>query len=59
MMRARRRGIENVSYYAQDATTVNVEGVDVVVALHACGALSDVALGHAVSQGAGFVICPW
>lgn len=59
MMRARRRGIENVRYHAQDASTIDVEGVDVVVALHACGALSDVALGHAVSQGAGFVICPW
>jgi len=59
MMRARRRGIENVSYKAQDATTLNVEGIDVIVALHACGALSDVALGHACSQGSGFVICPW
>jgi hypothetical protein len=58
MMRARRRGIENVRYNAQDATTLDVAGVDVVVALHACGTLSDVALGHAVSQGAGFVICP-
>lgn len=59
MMRARRKGIENVRYNAQDATTLNVDGVDIVVALHACGSLSDVALGHAVSQGAGFVICPW
>lgn len=59
MMRARRRGIENIRYNAQDATTLNVEGVDVVIALHACGTLSDVALGHAASQGAGFVICPW
>ena len=29
-----------------------------MVALHACGGLSDVALGHAVCQGAGFVITP-
>ena len=58
MMRARRRGIDNVRYNAQDASTLNVEGVDVVVALHACGTLSDIALGHAVSHGAGFVICP-
>ncbi|KAL3784756.1 hypothetical protein HJC23_003508 [Cyclotella cryptica] len=58
MMRARRRGIENVRYNAQDATTLDLAGVDIVVALHACGTLSDVALGHAVSQGAGFVICP-
>lgn len=59
MMRARRSGIDNVKYNAQDASTLDVEGVDCVVALHACGGLSDVALGHAVSQGAGFVICPW
>jgi len=58
MMRARRRGLQNIQYDALDATTLNVTGVDVVVALHACGALSDVALGHAVCQGAGFVICP-
>ena len=58
MMRAMRRGLENIRYDAKDATTLDVSGVDVVVALHACGALSDVALGHAVSNGAGFVICP-
>lgn len=29
-----------------------------MVALHACGALTDVAMGHAACQGAGFVICP-
>ena len=33
-------------------------GVDIVVALHACGALSDVAFGHASVHGAAFVICP-
>jgi len=32
--------------------------VDIVVALHACGHLSDVALGHAVQNGADFCICP-
>lgn len=58
MMRARRRGLQNIKYDALDATKLDVTGVDVVVALHACGALSDVALGHAVCQGAGFVICP-
>lgn len=58
MMRAKRRGLGNIRYDAQDATTLDVAGVDVVVALHACGTLSDVALGHAVNQGAGFVICP-
>jgi hypothetical protein len=28
------------------------------VALHACGALTDVALGHAVLKEASFVVCP-
>lgn len=58
MMRAKRRGLQNIQYTAVDATVLDVEGVDVVVALHACGALADVALGHAASQGAGFVVCP-
>lgn len=31
---------------------------DVVVALHACGHLSDIALNHAVHRQAGFVIVP-
>jgi len=58
MMRAKRRGLQNIRFDALDATTLDVSGVDVVVALHACGALSDVALGHAACQGAGFVVCP-
>ena len=57
-MRAMRRGLGNIRYDAQDATTLDVSGVDVVVALHACGALSDVALGHASREGAGYVITP-
>lgn len=57
-MRARRQGITNIKFEARDATTFPFDDVDVVVALHACGALSDVALGHATCQGAGFVICP-
>ena len=32
--------------------------VDLVVALHACGALSDVAVAQAVRHKAGFVVCP-
>ena len=32
--------------------------MDIVVALHACGHLSDVALAHAIQHEAGFVICP-
>jgi 2-polyprenyl-3-methyl-5-hydroxy-6-metoxy-1,4-benzoquinol methylase len=58
MMRAMRRGLENIHYAAQDATTLDVSHVDVVVALHACGALTDVALGHAAKHGAGFLIVP-
>lgn len=58
MMRAKRRGLQNIQFNALDATKLDVTGVDVVVALHACGGLSDVALGHAVCQGAGFVITP-
>ena len=58
MMRAKRRGLQNIQYTAIDATMLDVKGIDVVVALHACGALADVALGHAASQGAGFVVCP-
>ena len=57
-MRAMRRGLGNIRYDAQDATTLDVSGVDVVVALHAGGAVSDVALGHAAREGAGVVICP-
>ena len=43
MMRAKRRGLENIRFDAMDATKVDVQSnKDVVVALHACGALSDV-----------------
>ncbi len=43
MMRAKRRGLENIRFDAMDATMVDVQSnKDVVVALHACGALSDV-----------------
>ncbi|KAL7453318.1 hypothetical protein ACHAWC_004994 [Mediolabrus comicus] len=59
MMRARRHGLENIRFDAMDATKVDIQTKkDLIVALHACGALSDVALGHALCQGAGFVICP-
>ena len=33
-------------------------GIDLVIALHACGSLSDVAIALAVRNGAGFVVCP-
>ena len=70
MMDAKRKGL-NVRYGVGDASSgSNVAGLlrseegesnsnyDVIVALHACGALSDVALGHAVVNKAGFVITP-
>ena len=47
----------SVSYEVGDASTVAVKA-DIVVALHACGALTDVSLGHAVANNASFVICP-
>ena len=61
-LRSERRNLSHVVTYAvADASTVDLSqcgDVDLVVALHACGVLTDVALGHAVSQQAAFVICP-
>jgi Methyltransferase domain len=50
-----------VQYTVADASRVDLlsnERVDLVVALHACGALSDVALGHAAVHEACFVVSP-
>jgi Methyltransferase domain len=50
-----------IQYTVADASTVDLRDygqVDLVVALHACGALTDVALGHALCHQAAFVICP-
>lgn len=48
--------------FVKFASTDNVSGenhcVDMVVALHACGNLSDLALDYAVNQNAGFLVCP-
>ena len=58
MMRSKRLALASpVEFFVGDASQFESE-TDVVVALHACGSLSDVALGHAVNHGAGFVICP-
>ena len=61
-LRTERQNLSHVVTYAvTDASTVDLGqygDVDLVVALHACGVLTDVALGHAVSQQAAFVICP-
>mmetsp|Transcript_6403 Transcript_6403/g.13042 ORF Transcript_6403/g.13042 Transcript_6403/m.13042 type:complete len:915 (+) Transcript_6403:246-2990(+) len=69
----RRRSIASgleVSYWIGDASTLNdvrnvddvedlsFKNADIVVALHACGVLTDVALGHATCMNASFVICP-
>ena len=66
--RARRLGTANIGFFHGDASRSDLEGlfadgcdgdgVDLVVALHACGALSDVALAQAVNSGAGFVVAP-
>lgn len=58
-MRAKRLQVP-VDFVHADAASHSLDDVkaDVVVALHACGHLTDVALAHAVQRGAGFVICP-
>jgi len=57
-MKAKRLNVP-VNYQVADASSVGLDvNADVVVALHACGHLSDVALAHAVHRDAGFVICP-
>jgi 2-polyprenyl-3-methyl-5-hydroxy-6-metoxy-1,4-benzoquinol methylase len=65
---AKRKGLMNVHYGVGDASSTSEVAklvmnetnpqYDIIVALHACGALSDVALGHAVSNEASFVITP-
>ena len=71
--KAKRLKLNNVQFQTADASNLeltssslpgaeeNQDGsidVDIVVALHACGHLSDVALGHALYHRAGFVIVP-
>eukprot|EP00980_Cylindrotheca_fusiformis_P029446 scaffold23476_cov125-Cylindrotheca_fusiformis.AAC.14 len=49
-----------VNFQLADASSSDLDVIkaDVVVALHACGHLSDIALAHAVNRDAGFVIVP-
>lgn len=56
MMQSKRLGLP-VKYSVGDASQFT-DRMDVVVALHACGTLSDVALSHAANHGASFVVCP-
>jgi hypothetical protein len=65
-MDAKRRNLSNIQFGIGDASQQssldtllpNGSKYDVIVALHACGGLSDVALGHAVANQASFVITP-
>jgi hypothetical protein len=60
-MRSTRLDLSNsVKYKACDASAIDFSkgDFDIVVALHACGALTDIALSHAVENKAAFVICP-
>lgn len=59
--RARLRGaLQNLHFVAGDASELLRTGafgrVDIIVGLHACGALSDVILGDAVVHGAAFAV---
>lgn len=59
--RVAKQQLENVYFKVGDASSTCLdepeERPDVVMALHACGALSDVALGIAARHGASFCIC--
>ena len=58
VMRSKRLQLP-VQYTVGDASQASFHGdIDIVVALHACGALTDVAMGHAAANNAAFVICP-
>jgi hypothetical protein len=49
------------SHFVQDPPTFlssDLPPVDLVVGLHTCGDLSDLALTYAKAAGAGFVVCP-
>lgn len=50
-------GLSNVHYHCGDLTQYS-EAFDVGVALHACGAASDLVLEACVRAGARYVVCP-
>lgn len=59
--RVSKQQLENVRFRVGDASSASLDEPeqkpDVVMALHACGVLSDVALGIAARHGASFCIC--
>jgi len=57
--RASAAGLENLSLFCGDASSIykNPPAVDIVMALHACGGLSDVALHIAAAAGASALVC--
>ena len=51
--------LSNLRFIEGDAAQLAADGVlpcDIATGLHACGALSDVIIGHAVQQGAAFAV---
>ena len=55
--RAHDAGLRNVSFACADARTVEMDGVRLLVALHACGGLSDLALELAARCGCAALVC--
>lgn len=55
--RAAIAGLPNARFQTADATALSGDGTALLVALHACGGLSDVALRLAASWGASCLIC--
>lgn len=50
--------VGDASVIAHEENGVDHEAIDLVVALHACGTLTDIALYRALYHNAAFVICP-
>eukprot|EP00933_Yihiella_yeosuensis_P083249 TRINITY_DN97441_c0_g1_i1.p1 TRINITY_DN97441_c0_g1~~TRINITY_DN97441_c0_g1_i1.p1 ORF type:complete len:171 (+),score=35.27 TRINITY_DN97441_c0_g1_i1:531-1043(+) len=58
--RAIQKGLQNLHFIKGDASSASFSDAsrpDIVVALHACGTLSDVAMSLAASNGASFCVC--
>jgi hypothetical protein len=50
--------LDRMQFIHQDFATFPMQKFDLVVALHACGGLSDRALQYAAANQAAFVVCP-